>query len=67
MMHPDSGEYFAISGSGRRIWELLIRPMNPSEIVAVLCDEFEVDQDTCNEHVSAFLSTLCDLGLVNEV
>lgn len=67
MMHPESGEYFAVTGVGLRVWELLSSPIRLDDIVSVLCDEFEVDSSTCNQDATAFLDALLELGLVSEV
>ncbi len=64
MMAKESGLYFGLNAVGRRIWELLDTPMTVAAICARLCEEFEVDLQTCETEVANFVPLLIERGLV---
>ncbi len=66
MLDIASGNYFGLNAVATRIWELLTeQPMTVGEICARLCEEFEVEEATCEAAVLAFANTLFDNGLVD--
>lgn len=65
MMDVQKGSYFALSGSGPRIWELLESPMSMDELIAALSKEFDTSETAEVESaVSDFVSGLLAKGLV---
>lgn len=64
MMRLERDDYYGISGAGSRIWELLEEPIKLSEIVAKICEEFEVDEPTCKTDAIEFIEALVRLDLV---
>lgn len=64
-MNMDFDEYFGIGGVGSSIWELLIQPIACSQIIAAICNEYAVDEDTCSADLYPFLQKLIDLRLAS--
>ena len=67
MMSIERGEYFGIGGVGTLAWELLEQPTTVDRLVAAVCEEFEVDADTCRADLLGFAEELIALGLVKVV
>ncbi|MBD3729882.1 MAG: PqqD family protein [Sphingomonadales bacterium] len=53
-----SGQFFSLSGTGRRVWELLDNHAAMGSLVGALLDEYEIDEPTCAREVSALLRQL---------
>jgi hypothetical protein len=66
MMSVEAGRYYGLNAVASRIWELLEKPMTVAQVCARLCDEFEVDAQTCEAEVLKFISDLMDNGIVHE-
>jgi hypothetical protein len=65
MMSVTAGRYYGLNAVAVRIWELLERPMTIAELCARLCEEFEVDAQTCEAEVLKFVNDLIDNGIVH--
>jgi hypothetical protein len=65
MMSVTAGRYYGLNAVAVRIWELLERPMTIAELCARLCEEFEVDAQTCEAEVLKFVNELIDNGIVH--
>ncbi|MEM9043951.1 MAG: PqqD family peptide modification chaperone [Pseudomonadota bacterium] len=61
------GKYFAIEGTGARIWELLSTPKSEAELVEILCEDYNVTPEQCLGDLRAFIQDLKDHDLVVEV
>jgi hypothetical protein len=59
------GYCYSMNASAARVWELVATPTAVADVCAVLCGEFEVDQETCMRDVSAILAAMLEAGLVN--
>ena len=66
MMSIARGKYFALDGTGQRIWELISEPMRVGEIVDRLTEEYDVDREQCTAEVKSFVAELAENGLVEE-
>lgn len=66
MMSIPRGKYFAVEGTGQRIWELMAEPVTVGEIVDRLVEEYDVDRDRCAGEVINFLGELLQNGLTLE-
>lgn len=64
MMSFERGTYFGLGGLGPRIWNLLENPTSMSAIVATICAEYEVDEQTCTADVQRFLAKMIENELV---
>lgn len=58
------GKYFAVEGTGARIWDLLRDPKTESELVETLTAEYDVTPADCRRDLRAFLRDLEDYGLI---
>lgn len=64
MMHIEKGQYFALDAVGTRIWGLLEKPQALQNVLSTLLEEYEVDGDTCQEHLLEFVGKLYRADLV---
>ena len=64
MLDIEAGKYFGADEVGYRIWQLLVSPIQMREIVAVLIEEYDVEQSRCEVEVAGFIGSLLDAGLV---
>lgn len=51
----DVGGSYGLEMIARRIWELLTRPTTVAELCEVLLGEYDIDRETCERDVLAFL------------
>ncbi len=64
MLNVAAGKYFGLNAVAARIWELLERPMTVAELCAQICEEFEVDKQTCETAVLTFADEIINNGIV---
>jgi len=65
MMSVAAGQYYGLNAVAARIWELLAQPMTLAQLCAQICQEFEVDAQTCEAAVARFVGELIDNGIVH--
>ena len=61
-----SGEYFSLNAVGGRVWELCDGASPVSDIVEVICNEFDVAPSTAMTDATELLEDLAGAGLVVE-
>jgi hypothetical protein len=66
MMNVTAGRYHGLNATASRIWELLETPKTIAQVCEQICEEFEVDAQTCETEVLKFVQDLIDNGLVHE-
>jgi hypothetical protein len=66
MMSVTAGRYYGLNAVASRIWELLDTPKTIAQLCAQICEEFEVDAQTCEAEVLKFVQDLIDNGVVHE-
>lgn len=66
MMSVSRGKYFALDGTGQRIWECLAEPAAVGDIIEHLVREYDVERDRCAAEVVSFIAELMDNGLTVE-
>jgi Coenzyme PQQ synthesis protein D (PqqD) len=66
LMSVTAGRYYGLNAVASRIWELLETPKTIAQLCAQICEEFEVDAQTCMSEVLKFVQNLIDNGLVHE-
>jgi hypothetical protein len=66
MMSVTAGRYYGLNAVASRIWELLETPKTIAQLCAQICEEFEVDIQTCEAEVLKFVQDLIDNGIVHE-
>ena len=59
-----SGIYFGLDGVGKRIWEILADGQSLGQAVAVITEEFEVDEAQAKKDVIEFTNDLVERGLL---
>lgn len=64
MASLEQGNYYGLGSVGSRIWELLEQPTTKGELISRLCDEYEVDQETCEMDTQKFLTDLLEHNLL---
>ena len=64
---PEKGILYALGGCGSRVWELIDGKANVSEIISVVCDEYEVEPEKAREDIREFIADLTKLDLVELV
>lgn len=67
MANIDSGFYYGVNQTSKRIWELIADPITITDICGRLQQEYEVDAATCESQVLSFLNELAREGLVDIV
>jgi len=59
-----SGQYYALSEIGARIWQLLEKPQSLTDVCDQLAQEYNVDRNRCEADVSALISQMASHGLI---
>lgn len=58
MMSIENGEYYGLEPVGSRIWEMIEEPVRVTGIIDLLLGQYDVDRETCERDVLAFLNEL---------
>lgn len=66
VLNPQSGQYYALDDVGARVWELCDGRRSVSELVAILCGEYDAAAATVQEDVLELLADLAEEDLVQE-
>jgi hypothetical protein len=64
MMSVEKGQYFGLEPVGSRVWELIEKPVKVSELIDALLGKYDVDRETCEKDVLAFLEELNEAGIL---
>lgn len=64
LMRLSDGDFFALDGTGRIIWQAIDGTRARDEIVALLAERFDSDPAALAGDVDRFLAELVDAGLV---
>lgn len=67
MMNEKLGRYYGISGVGARAWELLETPASVDDLVSSICQEYDIDRDTCHQDLTRFTQDLMKVNLIEPV
>jgi hypothetical protein len=65
MMSIEAGSYYGLNAVGSRIWELLESPKTVGQLCRQICEEFEVDAQTCEAAVVTFVDDLIKNRIVH--
>lgn len=68
MMHLDKGKFFGLNPVAKRIWQLIETPKTIEEIIALLLEEYDVQETQCLQEVNEFLDKAiqCEIVIINE-
>jgi len=64
MADLESGHYYGLANTGKRIWELLAQPVVVSDVCTTLQKEHNVGTSTCEQELLDFVNELHEEGLV---
>jgi len=64
MMSLSKGHYYGLDSIGRSVWDILEKPTSVSGLVDALRREYDVDPETCEKDVLAFLENLHADGII---
>jgi hypothetical protein len=64
MMSVEKGQYFGLEPVGSRIWELIEKPTKVSAVIDALLLQYDVDRQTCEREVLAFLAELYEADIM---
>jgi len=67
MMSMEAGQYYGLNAVARRVWELLETPKRIAELREAICEEFEVDAQTCATDLDVFVGQLLAKDVVRVV
>ena len=67
MDNIESGKYYGLASTGKRIWELLEQPRTVADLCTRLLAEFHVARAVCQQETLAFLNDLHREGLIQVV
>lgn len=67
MLNLETDSYYGADPVGSRIWTLLAQPLSVAHICEQLQEEYEVEQETCEADVLAFVEKLHAEGLIQIV
>ena len=59
-----SGCYYGLDAVGARVWSLIEQPASLSVIRDTIMSEYEVDAESCEHDIQAFLDKMQAVGLV---
>ena len=65
LMHTESGRFFSLSGTGRRVWDGMGAPIAVGALVDRLSQEFAVQREICLRDVLALCHQLEAGGLID--
>jgi hypothetical protein len=64
MMSVEKGQYYNLDPVGSRVWELIDKPVNVADLIDALLLKYDVDRETCERDVLAFLEKLREDGIL---
>lgn len=64
VLHLGSRRYFTVNETGLVVLEALQQPREFTELVAVVCAEFEVTPEVATETIQAFLAQCLDAAVI---
>ena len=63
-MNMDKGKYYALNEVGSRIWDLINKNTDVSEIIKALLEEYDVSEEECTREVISYLEDLYNAELI---
>jgi hypothetical protein len=67
MMCIEKGKYYKLDPVGRQIWDMMENPIKVSNLINVLIEKYDVDKETCEHDVLAFLEELYESSILRAI
>jgi hypothetical protein len=67
MMSVEKGRYYGLDLIGSRVWAQIEKPIKVSELIDALLLKYDVDRETCERDVLAFLEELNEDGVLTVI
>jgi len=64
LFDPEKGKYFGAGRVGAAVWDLVMEGVSVEEIQQQLMDTHDVDRETCEHELHAFLHAMVERGLI---
>jgi hypothetical protein len=64
MMSVEKGAYYGLDPIGSRVWDMIDKPIRVTELIDLLLLKYDVDRETCEQDVMAFLKELNESGIL---
>lgn len=64
ILNMKDGVYYGLNPVGAKIWNLIQKPIQVSDILEVLIDEYDVEKDVCQTDLMELLEQLLEKELV---
>lgn len=66
MLDIEKGKYFGLNPVGKRIWDLLDKPLTFDEITDALLKEYQVNKETCVSELNSFINKALSYGILEK-
>jgi len=67
LLNLKDGQYYSLDPVGQRVWELCDGTRRVSEIITVICSEFDAGRERVRDDLLELLGELADAKLVEEL
>lgn len=67
LLNLDSGHYYSLNESGRRVWELLDGENTIPDIINAICEEFDVEEQEATKDINTLIDELLKEKLASTV
>jgi len=68
LMHVPKGKYFSLNETGSLIWQKLEgTSLSLGDMIAVIREEFEVEEDLCRKDLEKMIKTMVKKGVLEKV
>ena len=64
MMSIENGKYYGLDNIGSFIWEQIESPVSVSDLMDMILLDYDIDRETCERDVMAFLKKLYDDDII---
>ncbi|MBI5788382.1 MAG: PqqD family peptide modification chaperone [Candidatus Schekmanbacteria bacterium] len=64
VLNLDNGHYYVLNETGRRVWELLDGERTIGQIAALICEEYEAQEQQAQTDIVKLLEEMLSEGLV---
>ena len=64
MMCIEKGKYYKLDPVGTRVWDMMEMPVKVSDLINALLTKYDIDRETCEHDVLAFLEELHEGGIL---